>query len=397
LTTFDTGETDRSHEAEDAVFGAVPFADPGITADDIAAVVDVLRSGWITTGPECDALERELAEYLECPHVVSVSSGTAALEIALASLALPEGARVAVPTWTFVASAFAAVHNGATPVLVDVEPGTLNMSPTSLEAALGTGLSAVVAVHFGGVPVDRAVHDLCAAAGVPVVEDAAHALGASDHRGRLRGQGSVAACFSFYATKNMTSAEGGALATDDRAVAEFARTYRLHGLSSASWGRHRNGANGRYACTMAGIKANLPDLLAALARSQLARFEKLQAQRRTLVERYSAVLAAVDGVETVPASIVAGAADHLQVVLVPEGVERDRVVAAMAAAGVATSVHFQPLHRFEWFARHAETAPGGVPVAERLADRALSLPLHPGLEIDDVDRACHALAGALSS
>jgi dTDP-4-amino-4,6-dideoxygalactose transaminase len=148
---------------------------------------------------------------------------------------------------------------------------------------------------------------------------------------------------------------------------------------------------------MAGIKANLPDLLAALARSQLARFEKLQAQRRTLVERYSAVLAAVDGVETVPASIVAGAADHLQVVLVPEGVERDRVVAAMAAAGVATSVHFQPLHRFEWFARHAETAPGGVPVAERLADRALSLPLHPGLEIDDVDRACHALAGALSS
>ena len=392
-----TGESDRAYGGGESVPRPVPFADPNITADDIAAVVKVLRSGWITTGPECDALERELADYLGCPHVVAVSSGTAAMEIALASLDLPEGARVAVPTWTFVATAFAAVRNGATPVLVDVDPHTLNMSPASLEAALGTGLSAVVAVHFGGVPVDPAVHELCAAAGVPLVEDAAHALGASDHRGRLWGQGSVAACFSFYATKNVTSGEGGALATADASLATFARIYRLHGLSSASWGRHRNGANGRYACAMPGIKANLPDLLAALARSQLARFETSQSHRRALVERYARVLATIDRVEPVPATVTPGAADHLQVVLVPEGVDRDRVVAILAAAGVATSVHFQPLHRFEWFDRHAETAPGGVAVAEGLAERALSLPLHPGLDLDDVDRACHALADALAT
>ncbi len=375
--------------------GPVSFADPGITVDDIAAVVRALESGWITTGPECDKLERELATYLGCPYVVGVSSCTAALEIALAWLDLPPGARVAVPTWTFVASAFAAVRNGATPVLVDVDPHTLNMSPASLEAALATGISAVVAVHFGGVAVDRAVHELCAAAGVPVVEDAAHAFGASDHRGRLWGEGSVGACFSFYATKNMTSGEGGALATSSEEVATFARTYRLHGLSAASWSRHLDGANGRYDCAVPGIKANLPDLLAALARSQLARFPDLQARRRTLVERYRAGLAAIPGIEVVPALPVAGAADHLQVVLLEEGTDRDRVAVALADAGVTTSVHFQPLHRFEWFRHNAEIGPGGVPVADRLAGRALSLPLHPALDVADVDRTCNALAGAV--
>jgi dTDP-4-amino-4,6-dideoxygalactose transaminase len=193
---------------------AIGFAPPDITDADVAAVSAVLRGGWITTGEECIALERELASYIGAPHMIAVSSGTAALEIALGSLELQPGSRVGVPTWTFAATGLAAHRVGTSVVLLDSEPDTLNVSPASLAAALDAGLDAVVPVHFGGVPVAREVRDLCAAAGVPAVEDAAHALGATDDRGRVGGHGTAAACFSFYATKNITCAEGGAIAVE---------------------------------------------------------------------------------------------------------------------------------------------------------------------------------------
>lgn len=373
---------------------AVAFAPPRITDDDIDAVVAVLRSGWLTSGSQVGALERELAEYLAAPHAVAVSSGTAALEIAFAFLALPPGARVGVPTWTFAASALAPVRFGATPVLIDVDPGSLNLSPAALEAALATGLDAVVAVHFGGVPVDPVVHEMCARAGVPLVEDAAHAFSASDHRGRISGQGSVAAAFSFYATKNLTSAEGGALVTHDPDLASFARAYRLHGLVPCSPSGNGHGDHD-YDCTVPGVKANLPDVLAALARSQLARIDETQARRRALTERYRDRLAPVRGVRLVPGRLAEGGSDHLMVVLLPGG-RRPGIRAALAAAGIATSIHFRPLHQLRWFRDHAQVGPGGVAVADRLAPRALSLPLHPGLVVDDVDLVCDLLAASLS-
>jgi dTDP-4-amino-4,6-dideoxygalactose transaminase len=375
----------------------IPFSTPDVDETDIAAVTRVLRSGWLTTGDETLALEAELALRLGVPHVVAVSSCTAALELALRALDLSAGARVGVPTWTFVATALPAVHLGFTPVLLDVDPHTLNLSPASLDAALRGGLDAVVPVHFGGVPVNRAVHELCAAAEVPVIEDAAHALGASDHRGPIAGGGNVGACFSFYATKNLTSGEGGALATDRDEIAERARSLRLHGLSRDAWARYRPDGPADYDLVDPGIKANLPDLLAALARSQLARFDVLQARRRELVERYRDGLACIPGLRTVPAELAPDGADHLMVVLLPAGSDRDAVRASLTAAGIATSVHFRPLHRFAWFAEHAVVGAGGLSVAESLADRALSLPLYPGLRGDDVDRVVAALAAALGS
>lgn len=373
----------------------VPFALPDIDESDVAAVSRVLRSGWLTTGDECLALEDEIAALIGAPHVVSLASCTAALETCFAYLGLPPGARVGVPTWTFVASALAPARHGAVPVLLDVDPGTLNVSLAALEAALAGGLDAVVIVHFGGVPVDPAVHEACADARVPVVEDAAHALGAADHRGRLAGHGSVAACFSFYATKNLTSGEGGALATDDGALAAFARLYRLHGLSRDAWQRYRPGAEAHYDLVCPGIKANLPDLSAALARSQLARFGGMQSRRRALVTRYRDRLAST-GLTLVPPALVEGSADHLMTVLLPEGADRDRVAGALRAAGIGTGIHFQPLHRFAWFQANAAIGPDGVPVAECLADRALSLPLSSALENAAVDRVCDELVTALS-
>lgn len=373
----------------------ITFATPDISPADVEAVTRVLRSGWLTTGEECLLLEAELARYLSIPHVVSMASCTAALETAIAYLGLPPGARIAVPTWTFVSTALAAVRNGAVPVLLDVDEDTLNVSTNSIEAALSEGIDAALVVHFGGVPVSPDVRHLCAAEGVPVIEDAAHALGASDERGRVAGRDTGAACFSFYATKNLTSAEGGALATDDDRLASFARSFRLHGLSRDAWARYRPGSTATYDLVCPGIKANLPDLLAALARSQLQRYGSLQGRRRELVRRYRANLAAIERLRCVPEGLAENGADHLMVVMLPEGTDRRSVVEHLNGEGIASSVHFQPLHHFEWFQKNATVAGAGMAVADAVADRVLSLPLHPGLSLSHVDFVCEALAVAV--
>ena len=187
----------------------IEFSPPAVNEDDIEAVVRTLRSGWLTSGGECEQLEADLAEYLQVPHAVALNSCTAAMETAFAYLDLPAGARVGVPTWTFAASALAPARLGALPVLLDIDPDTLNLSPEALDRALEAGLDALVLVHVAGNAVDPMVRKMAAEAGVPVVEDAAHALPTTDDRGLIAGQGSVAACFSFDATTNVAGGEGG--------------------------------------------------------------------------------------------------------------------------------------------------------------------------------------------
>lgn len=373
----------------------IAFARPDVDASDVEAVTRVLASGWLTTGEESQALERELEAATGAPHAVAVSSCTAALELAFRTLDLAPGARVGVPTWTFVASAAVPAHLGAQPVLLDVRADDLNLDPRAVEAEIA-GLDALCLVHFGGVPVAAEVRELAAAAGVPVVEDAAHALGARDDRGPIAGRGTVGACLSFYPTKNITSAEGGALLTDDEERAEAARRLRMHGMSSDAWSRYRVGGKATYELDQLGIKANLPDLLASLARTQLARLDALQARRRQLVTAYRRGLATVDDVVVVPGRLDERSADHLMVVLLPVDVDRGDVVADLATAGIGTSVHFTPLHAMSWFQRNAAVGATGVAVAESIRLRALSLPLHPGLDDDDVDRVVEALAGSLA-
>lgn len=373
------------------------FAAPDIDDSDVEAVTRVLRSGWITTGEECLRLEEELAAYLDVPHVVTTSSCTAALEIAVAHLGLREGARVAVPTWTFASTALTAEREGFRSVLIDIDADTLNLSAEALADAVDEGVDAVIAVHFGGVAVDAKVHDVCRQAGVPLVEDAAHALGGRDHRGFINGRATAGACFSFYATKNLTCGEGGALTTDDDELADFARVFRLHGMSKDAWARYHPDAPGGYDVIAPGIKANLPDLLAVLARSQFARFDELQARRRTIVSRYRANLAAIDGLRVVPGEPEPDSADHLMVVLLPEGTDRAAVRQQLSEHRIGTSVHFQPLHHLQWFRENAQIARRGLAVADEVAPRALSLPLHPGLSDADVDRVCEVLTEAVGA
>jgi dTDP-4-amino-4,6-dideoxygalactose transaminase len=374
----------------------VAFAPPSVTQEDVDAVVRVLRSRWLTTGTECHAFELELAACVGAHHVVAVSSCTAALEICLEYLRLPPGALVAIPTWTFASTGLAAARVGAQPVLIDVDERDLNMSPTSLKRTLAERrVRAVIAVHVGGVPVDRGIRTLCAEARIPLIEDAAHALGAHDDRGPVNGSSVVAACYSFYATKNLSSGEGGAIATFDARLDEFARVHRLHGLDCDAWARYQPGSSGGYELVRPGIKANFPDVLAALARSQLRRFHDMQLRRGALVKRYRDNLAGCEAVSPLPERPAPGSANHLMLVKLGSDIDRDAVRTRLVSAGIATSIHFQPLHTFRWFADHAALPPGGVGVADRMASRVLSLPLHVGLGDADVDRVCDALISAI--
>lgn len=380
----------------EAVGSAIHLAAPDITDAEVAAVERVLRSGWITTGEECALLEQELAAALGAPHVVAMSSCTAALETSFAYLNLSRGARVGVPTWTFAATALAPYRQGCDVVLLDVDPETLNLSAASVAAALDEGLDAVVAVHIGGTPVDRAVFDLCTDRGIPVVEDSAHAFGTTDGCGPLWGRGSVASCLSFYATKNITSAEGGALVTEDERLADFAHSFRLHGMSRDAWERYRPGQPAVYDVVNPGIKANLPDILAAVARVQLRRFPDMQQRRRKLALGYRDRLEAIGGVRCIPARHDDRSSDHLMIIEVRSPAERDRLYRALADDNIGTGVHFTPLHHLTWIKQHAIVGPSGLDGAESVADRVLSLPLHPLMTEDDLDRICERLADALN-
>lgn len=370
------------------------FSKPVVTADDIAAVTAVLESGWLTTGEQAKAFEAELAAYLNIGHVVTTSSCTTAEEICLAFLDLPPGSTVGLPTWTFVSTALAAVRLGHKVVLIDVDPTDLNLCPAALERALSDGLDVVVGVHFGGRPFSGRIRELCSEAGVPLVEDAAHAFGAADDRGLVAGKGTVGACFSFYATKNLSTGEGGAIATDNAALAEFARVYRLHGMSADALDRYAKPGAHTYDVALPGIKANFPDLLAALGRTQLARFDESQARRRDLVDRYRSGLDA-EAVNLIPSVQDVRSADHLMVIDAKSVEKRNKLIEMLTEHQIGSSVHFRPVHTFRWFRENnVALGPGGVPVADELDGRVMSLPLHANMTLGDVDRVC-AVVGAL--
>lgn len=377
----------------------VPFAALSIEDDDVEAVVQVLRSGWITTGEECFRFEAELSEYLGGVDVVALASCTHALEISLRYLGLPPGARVGVPTWTFASTALSAHHAGLRPVLLDVDADSLNLCPHSLAAAHDDEpLSAVIPVHFGGSCVSDEIFDIASKVGLPVIEDAAHALGAQHGDGKkVNGDRSVAACFSFYATKNLTSGEGGAIATRDATLADFARSHRLHGLDHDAWRRNLPDGHAVYDLVGPGLKANFPDILAALARSQLRKFPEMQNHRLEQIQLYRRLLEDGTGVRFVPSQFDVNSAHHLAVVVLPEGCQRTDVMNQMRDAGVQTSLHFRPLHHFRWARENLRVGVAGTSGADSVADRVLSLPLYPGLSEEALRRVVDALVDAVNT
>jgi perosamine synthetase len=380
----------------DAPEAGIPFCRTEITPEAQQAAVQVLASGWVTMGKETIAFEDELAEWIGVPQTVAVSSCTAAIQMALAGLDLPRGAPVLTPTLTFCGAVQAIVHAGLRPVLVDTDERTLTMSADGVaKAAARQGAAAMVIQHMAGYPVDGA--RLADAAGIPrsnVVEDAAHGLGATVG-GHPVGSSSRAACFSFYATKNLPIGEGGAIATTDPGLAQRWRRMRLHGMSGDAWRRYHRSGSWRYTVEESGLKANFTDLQAAIGRAQLGRLSEWQRRRTELAAQYDAMLAGVSGLELPPRPATDQHAWHLYIVRVHPrqfGMTRDEAAERLADAGIGTSVHFIPVHHLPYFRDLlGADACGDLPAADRVFPQLLSLPLHPGLTDSCAATVCDAL------
>jgi perosamine synthetase len=377
----------------------LPFHLPSIGDEEVAEVVATLRSGWLTTGERAVRLEDEFGRLTGARHALAVSSGTAALHLALRAAGVGPGDEVIVPTFTFTATAEAVVYLGARPVLADVDPVTGNLDAAEVERRLRPTTRAVVPVHIGGLPCDLdAIGTVAHAHGASVVDDAAHALPAR-LRGRLIGTLADATAFSFYATKNLTTGEGGMVTTARADWAEAMRVWRLHGISRDAWKRYTAEGTWAYEVLDVGCKYNLPDVLAAIGLGQLRKIDRFAAQRRALVARYRAALAGEDGV-LLPPEPPAGfeSAWHLFVVRVALErlrVDRAAVIEGLRTRGIGTSVHFIPLHLHPYYRRTLGTRPGDFPGAEQLYARCLSLPLYPAMQPHDVDRVAAALRAVL--
>ncbi|NUR15836.1 MAG: DegT/DnrJ/EryC1/StrS aminotransferase family protein [Dermatophilaceae bacterium] len=374
----------------------VPFTRTRICAEARQAVADVLESGWVTSGQQVIEFESELAAYVGADHGIAVSSCTAAIELALRALELPAGSKVLMSTVTFCGAAAAIRHAGHVPVLADVDPVTAMPSCDTVAAAAAGcgGVDALVVVHLTGLPTD--VRALADAAGVDlahVVEDAAHALGTVVGDEPV-GSISRATCFSFYATKNLAIGEGGMVTTDDPELAGRIRQARLHGMSADAWRRYLPGGGWRYDVAVDGLKANMTDVQAAIGRAQLRRFDVDQGRRAAVAARYDEGLSGIPGLRRPLRPLAGRHAWHLYTVRVEPayGMGRDELIDALRARGVMTSVHFIPLHHLTWFRDHCIVPAEGLPGADRVFDRILSLPMDAVLTDAEVDQVCAALA-----
>jgi dTDP-4-amino-4,6-dideoxygalactose transaminase len=376
----------------------LPLATPLIGEEEIAEVVDSLRSGWITAGPKVKRFERALEQHLGAEHVRCVSSCTAALTLALRVAAIGPGDEVLVPAMTFVATANAVEEVGAKPVLVDSEPGTGLMDLAAAAAAITPRTRAIMPVHLAGRPVDLdALGALRDAHGLTVVEDAAHAMG-TRWRGRPIGTHGNLAAFSFYATKNVTTAEGGAVATDNACIAREVERLAMHGLSLGAWQRYGDAGFRHFEVASPGVKANMTDLSAAIGLHQLPRLEAWTERRAQLAARYDALLADLP-VETPPPTDPRGRHSwHLYSVLVsPEaGIDRDRVVDGLLERRIGTGVHYRAIHLHPYYANAYGLGLEDLPVASDISARTFSLPLGPALTESDQDDVVEALSAVLT-
>ena len=365
----------------------LPFSLPGIGDDEIREVVDTLRSQWLTTGPKVRRFELEFAAAFGAPAALAVNSCTAALHLALATLGIGPGDEVITTPMTFTASVNAIEHVGARPVLADVEPETLNIDPDRVEAALTPRTRAILPVHFAGHPVELdALRELAEHARATVVEDAAHAV-AARYRGRWIGSGPNPVAFSFYATKNLTTGEGGML-TGTPPFVERARLLSLHGMSRDAWKRYSKDGSWRYDVVAPGFKYNMSDIQGSLGLVQLRRLSELQRRRREIAGRYSSAFADNDALELPVERPGTEHAWHLYVLRLRTAalrIDRDRFIDELRERRIGVSVHFIPIHVHSYMRRKYGYAPGDFPVSYSNYLRVLSLPLYPALSDGDVE------------
>lgn len=371
----------------------LPFSPPDLGEDEIAEVVSTLRTGWITTGPKTKQFETEFARFLGARGALALNSCTAGLHVALATLGIGEGDEVITTPMTFAASANVIEHVRARPVLVDVQSDTLNIDPEAIERAITPRTRAILPVHYAGHPVDLdAIDAIARPRAINVIEDAAHALPAT-FRGQPIGSGGNPVAFSFYATKNLTTGEGGMLSGDPEFL-DRARMFSLHGMSRDAWSRYAKGGNWFYEIITPGFKYNMTDLQAALGLVQLRRLEGFMAKRRAIVAAYNEAFAEEGVLECPVEREYVGHAWHLYVLrlhLDRLKIDRAQFITELANRQIGASVHFIPLHVHPFYRDRYGFTPSSFPVAFDGYNRMLSLPLNTTLTSADVGHVVDAV------
>jgi perosamine synthetase len=372
----------------------IPFHRPSIGRSEIEAVTRVLESKWLTTGPVTQTFERAFAEYIGTKYALAVNSCTAALQLALDAIGLRAGDEVLLPSYTFTATAEVVTYFGARPVLCDSLTGGFNIDSADAARRITPRTRAIIPVHIAGEPCDMsAIQALAAAHDLHVIEDAAHALPA-EFQGRRIGTISELTAFSFYATKTITTGEGGMLVTNSEEYARRAMIMRLHGISGDAWKRYSREGSWYYEVTEAGYKLNLTDLQSALGLAQLQRVDEFASARREIAEFYRHSLAKIEEIE-LPAAAAPGDQHswHLFILRLRSGAsfERNAFVEALRARGIGTSVHFIPLHLHPYYQRTFGYRAGDFPRAEDAYSRCLSLPIYPDLTADERKRVVEAV------
>lgn len=373
---------------------ALPFFRAAVDEDDIAAVAEAMRSGWLTSGPRAIELEQRLGEYLGVAHAIAVSSCSEAMMLCLRALGIGPGDEVITSPITFASTVHSIIHNGATPVLADIETDAFGLDPEDVERRITPRTRGIMPVHFGGQACRiREILAIGRKHGIDVIEDAAHSFGARVD-GELIGRFGRATAFSFYATKNLTTAEGGAISTADDELAKRLRLLGYHGMSRDSWSRYSDRGSWYYEVELPGFKCNLSDLHAALGLTQLAKIDRLLERRRTVANALTDALAECDAIELPREYPGNWHTWHLYVIrlrLERLRVDRDEFIRALRAENIGTSVHFIPVHRHPFFQPYQRDGVA-LPRADDYYARCISLPIFPDMTAEDVRDVAGAVA-----
>lgn len=375
----------------------LPFSVPSMGEDEIAAVAEVLRSGWITTGPKCQQLESAFSQYVGAKHAIAVSSATGGMHVTLMALGIGAGDEVITPSQTWVSTINIITLLGAEPVMVDVDRDTLMVQPAQIEAAITEKTKAIIPVHYAGAPADlTALREIAVRHNIPLIEDAAHAVGTRFGDEMIGSQGT--AIFSFHAIKNMTCAEGGMVVTDDDELADKVRCFKFHGLAVDAFDRQALGRKPQAEVVAPGYKYNLADINAAIALVQLEKLPAMNARRQELVARYRKAL---QGSPLLPLTVPEYPhhhAWHLFMVRVDKdlcGIDRNTMMEKLKEHGIGTGLHFRAAHTQKYYReKYPELC---LPNTEWNSASLMTLPLFPDMQDSDVDRVVKAISDILES
>ncbi|MBB1525899.1 UDP-4-amino-4-deoxy-L-arabinose aminotransferase [Pectobacterium carotovorum subsp. carotovorum] len=375
----------------------LPFSRPSMGEEEIAAVAEVLRSGWITTGPKCQQLEQAFCQQVGCRQAIAVSSATGGMHVTLMALGIGPGDEVITPSQTWVSTVNIITLLGAEPVMVDVDRHTLMVRPQDIEAAITPKTKAIIPVHYAGAPADLdALRALSERYGIPLIEDAAHAVGTQYRDEWIGARGT--AIFSFHAIKNITCAEGGMVVTDDEALAERIRSLKFHGLGVDAFDRQLQGRKPQAEVVTPGFKYNLADINAAIALVQLDKLPAINARRQQLAARYLTQLRSLPLQPLAVPDYPHLHAWHLFMVRVDEarcGISRDSLMAELQTRGIGTGLHFRAVHTQKYYRERYPHL--RLPATEWNSASLMTLPLFPDMQDSDVDRVVAALTSILES